>query len=85
MEWISVKDRLPSVDGDYLVTIKFKVLKNYGIGIMGYAKNLYKVDEYDFHNKKRPGWYSYDSEYGYYENNDVVAWMELPEVYKEGE
>lgn len=75
------KTGYPPKNGRYLVTIDYtdrSVLQ-----ILGYSNNLSKVDKYDFKGDTNPGWYLYDSEYGgYYAINNVVAWMELPEVYK---
>ena len=48
-----------------------------------YATDLRKVDEYDFKGIKRAGWYAYDSEWGYYEVDDVTHWMPLPQPQKE--
>ena len=82
--WIPVSERLPEEDGEYLVTVKptFKNMRNY-IKHCDFALNLYLVDEYDFVNKKGvAGFYKYDSEYGYYEVTEVIAWCELPEPYK---
>ena len=78
MEWISVKEKLPDKNGNYLCYIK----SFYGniMSIYSFALNLKKVDEYDFYGKKRCGWYNYDSEYGYYEVGDVAYWMPLPEA-----
>lgn len=66
----------PRKNGAYLVVTK----SNFGtnISISNYAKNLYKIDNYDFYNVKGSGWYKYDSEYGYYEIDNVIAWTELP-------
>ena len=82
--WIPVSERLPEEDGEYLVTVKstFKNTRNY-IKLCCFARNLYLIDEYDFVDKKGiAGFYKYDSEYGYYEMTDVIAWMPLPEPYK---
>ena len=76
--WIPVSERLPE-DGTYLVTIKS--ITGRGINIRDFAKDLYKVDEFDFP-KHKCGWYDYDSEYGYWEDTNVVAWMPLPKSYK---
>ncbi|MCR4674062.1 MAG: DUF551 domain-containing protein [Lachnospiraceae bacterium] len=79
-EWIPVSERLPDKGGQYLVTLHFST--HDVIDVISYARNLYLVDEYDFSDKKRPGWFDYDSEYGYYERGDVIAWQPLPEPYK---
>lgn len=82
-KWISVKDRLPYLNGRYLVTVEYTDRRV--IQIVGYAKNLSEIDEYDFHDDRGDGWYLYDGEYGYYTVNNIIAWMPLPEPYKEGE
>ena len=81
-KWIPVWERLPEKRGDYLVTQKATFTDYEYISVIGYALNLYDVDEYDFADKKRSGWYEYDSEWGYRELDDVIAWMPLPEPYK---
>lgn len=86
-KWISVKDRLPSKNGRYLVTYGYIVDSNYRyIKTVEFAENLTKLDNYDFPKNEynRAGFYDYDSDFGYYEVTKVLAWMELPEVY-EGE
>ena len=83
-KWIPCSERLPEEDGEYLVTVKpmLKSMRNY-IRHCDFARNLYLVDEYDFVDKKGvAGFYKYDSEYGYYEMTEVIAWMPLPEPYK---
>lgn len=80
--WIPVWERLPEKRGDYLVTQKATFTDCVYISVIGYALNLYDVDEYDFADKKRSGWYEYDSEWGYRELDNVTAWMPLPEPYK---
>lgn len=81
------KTGYPPKNGQYLVTVRYyinDVVYN-KIQLVKYANNLSKVDKYDFDFNTNPGWYDYDSEYGYYPVGNVVAWMELPEAYKEGE
>jgi hypothetical protein len=81
-KWIPASERLPEKRGDYLVTQKATFTDYVYISVAGYALNLYDVDEYDFADKKRSGWYEYDSEWGYRELDDVIAWMPLIEPYK---
>lgn len=73
----------PTTKGSYLVTIQ-----DIGVTILSYAKDLYKVDDFDFgkyKGKKHAGWYDYDSEYGFIEYDGIIAWQELPEPYKEAD
>ena len=80
-EWHPVS-KPPEKSGKYLVTLKYLTHKT--LEIVHYSTNLYKVDKYDFPDKKNiPGWYNYDGEYGYYEQSDIVGWSELPDFYNE--
>ena len=80
-KWIPVSERLPS-DGKYLVT-RGDVIGRPMIGMRYFSKDLSKVDEFDFVDKKGiSGWCEYDSEYGWYIDDKVTAWMPLPEPYK---
>lgn len=82
-EWISVKDKLPDIDGYYLVTEKHPYHNS--ITIVHFTKDLKSIDEFDFYNKSGPGWYVFDGEYGYIEVTSVVAWQLLPEPYEKGD
>lgn len=83
-KWISVEDRLPKKEGEYLCATRlFSHLMS--IHVLGFSKNLSKVSKYDLGDHKHAGWYSYDSEYGYYSYDDVTHWMPLPELPKEEE
>ena len=76
--WIPVTEKLPDKSDNYLCMIRF-TKGRYLPMISGYAKSLYKLSKYDFPDKKgKGGWFGHDSEYGYYENTDVVAWMPIP-------
>ena len=79
MEWISVKDHLPTKNGDYLITIDCFGKHRY-IKIVSWANDLSKLDEWDFpveDYKNIGGFYDFDGEYGYYEVNNVLAWCEV--------
>lgn len=80
-EWISVKDKLPNKKGEYLCYVK----SSFGnwMKIASFSTNLEKVDKYDFRGQQRSGWYSYDSEWGYIEHNDITHWMPLPKAPKD--
>lgn len=80
LNWISVKERLPNKNGQYITVGNNKVVEiNY------WNKNLYKVDNYAFYDRRnKNGFYNYDSEYGHYEVTDSVTHcMLLPELPKE--
>lgn len=76
MKWTPISEGLPKKGGDYLISTDWG-----SVSIKTFSKNLRSVDRHDFKEKKS-GWYSYDSEYGYYECDYVVAWMPLPKPYK---
>ena len=78
-EWISAHI-LPEEDGDYLV--KYNLRSKYGIkhlyDVMSFANDLYKIEEYDFPDKEcQKGWFYYDRDYGYCEDNSVYAWKPI--------
>ena len=76
--WIPVSERLPDDRKRCLVTFEAE-----HVDIMYYAQDLYRVDKYDFCDKKdKAGWYDYDSEWGYHSRDDVIAWLPLPGPYK---
>lgn len=85
-KWIPCEERPPEEDGEYLVLYYTRSkFKPYVYDVMSFANDLYKIDEYDFSDKKgQKGWFYHDSEYGFCEDNDVYAWMPLPEPYKGG-
>ena len=78
--WIPVSEKLPE-NGTYLVTLERFCGGEPRINMRSFAKDLNKVDEFDFP-KHKCGWYNYDSEYGYWEDTGVIAWMPLPEPYE---
>ena len=84
-EWITVSERLPEKSGDYLVRPSDGVLEDYSdfseIMIMPYDVDVeafgWWSDQYD------PVTLGYiDSDFNEFE---VIAWMPLPEPYKEVE
>lgn len=85
-DWIT--DRKPDKNGTYLCVFTISGSNIYFRNILSYATDLYAVDHFDFqkyrYKKKtdRAGWYDLDSEYGYihYDDDEVLAWMELPEL-----
>ena len=79
--WIACSERLPDNDKKQYIVQK----TNGFIDILGFTKDAYKLDRYDFaeyKGKKKQFFYDYDSEYGYTEW-ECEAWQPLPEQYKE--
>ena len=80
--WINVKDKLPEKNGAYLVVTSFFDRRR--IEVLTFVHDLEKLDSYDFHGKKRPGFADYDLEFGFSERR-VSHWMPLPEMPKKEE
>ena len=79
--WIPCSERLPEDDKKQYIVQK----TNGFIDILGFTKDAYKLDKYDFaeyKGKNKQLFYKYDSEYGYIEWK-CEAWQPLPEPYKE--
>ena len=84
--WIKCADSLPKKNGKYLVSLRNRRYTGGCVEVCYFAKSLYRVDRYDFADKRgKSGWYDYDNEWGHHEITDVVAWQELPEPLKEDE
>lgn len=78
--WIPCSERLPEDDKKQYIVQK----TNGFIDILGFTKDAYKLDRYDFaeyKGKNKQLFYEYDSEYGYIEWK-CEAWIPLPEPYK---
>ena len=80
LKWISVKERLPETDGNYLVYQEGYIVP--AIRVLSFAKDGRKVDKYDFYREWKNVWYRYDSEWGHITIDDVTHWMPLPEMPK---
>jgi hypothetical protein len=75
-KWISVKDRLPEKDGNYLIFERGYLVPS--IRVLSFAKDGRKIDKYDFHREWKNVWYRYDSEWGHITVDAVTHWMHLP-------
>lgn len=78
--WIPVSERLPEKNGQYLVTTAS--VCGALITIRSYAKKFSRIDPYDFRSAKGGGWYDYDSEFGYWQDTEVKAWIPLPQPFE---
>lgn len=78
--WFNCNEMLPEKDGKYLCQISDG--RHDYIELLSFTKNLYKISKYDFYDKKCAGFYEYDSEWGYYDIDNVIVWCKLPKLYK---
>ena len=70
--------RLPKHKQQAFITVKLTESRRY-VTTANYYTETGIVDECEWADE---GFYTYDSEYGYYRHEDVIAWMPLPEPYK---
>ena len=82
MGWIPIGQEYPRDNTKVLITRDIYGVPMVDIG--AFTFNLHELDSYDFSSKeyRREGFFGYDSEWGYYEITDVLAWMPLPEPWK---
>ena len=82
LKWNNASKSLPDKDCRVLICKTFDEGKTYFYDVVYFSNDLYKVDKYDFadykHKKDRRGFYSFDSEYGNYEET-VEGWAYIPE------
>lgn len=80
MQWFNARTNPPTEEGKYLCITRFDEFKTVPpfYNVYDYSLNLESVDEFDFNGEKRPGWYDYDGEWGYWEIERVNYWMPLP-------
>lgn len=76
MEWISVKDHLPTEEKQYIVTrdcFGHRIL-----GTANWSNDLYNTDKYDFWDEeKQRGFWNSDLDFGKYKEVDVIAWLNV--------
>ena len=77
--WMPYPEYKPTEEKQYLVTQQITSTRKI-ISLRGWSNNLYKKDPCDFFkDQDRPGWYDYDSEWGYFEVPNVIGWQEAPD------
>lgn len=77
-EWISVKERLPERTGSYLAVLRgFYRMR---CEIVYFALDAVDTDDSRFIGIDKPGWYQEDCDGSYYNLENVVYWMEIPEL-----
>jgi hypothetical protein len=80
VEWISVKNRLPEKEGQYLCASYYKTTDSWHTNLYWFSKDLYKFNDLDFSDKKGvSGFWDSDSEWGCCHHENVTHWMPLPE------
>ena len=79
-DWIPVSEELPEEDGRYLVSFKKYVGIPCKVDICNYG-----VMPFSDFNDSEKHWYFGYSDYDVCIDKEVVAWMNLPEVWKDGE
>lgn len=72
---------LPLDEGE-VICCEFYADGKFSYDVAAYSNDLYSVDKYDFYDKKgQPGFYDYDSEYGYYETTcHWWKYIDAPEI-----
>ena len=71
-DWNSVEQSYPDKRGQYLC------VGRYGDDEHWYDILLFSDKNDSLFNRGNQGFYGYNSEYGYYLNNDIIAWMDIP-------
>lgn len=74
--WHDAKQDPPKENGIYLAY--YSPFGNGMAQVLTYALDLGEACPIDFEGEHRPGWYEYDSEWGYIESNNVLYWADIP-------
>lgn len=77
--WINVNDRLPSVNGKYLV-VQRMLAKYHSVNVAWFDASLRGVYICPSYDVIHSGWYSFVTGGGIKEENSVEYWMSLPEM-----
>lgn len=82
IEWKSLKeDGFPKNKGKYLTCGNRSIFGDYvSYDVLGFSLDLNSIDEYDFPKEKyknKPGFFYYDSEYGFGEYTHVLFWAPI--------
>lgn len=81
IEWVSVKESLPTKSGRYLTAHSGRIYGlPYSYEVLDFSLNLSDVDKYDFPKKQyenKKGFYYLDRDYGYGEQPDVEFWATI--------
>lgn len=81
--WIPLTKETPSDEQRCLVTCAMPWGDYRYVDLAYYSTNLYGVDARDFRDKKRPGFYHYNGDFGMFQEVYYVrAWVPAPEPYK---
>lgn len=80
-EWVSVEERLPDKDGDYLAIERVSVGRSM-VSVVGFVQKGESASKVDLQGERNV-WYLIDSEWGYFSIDSVTHWMPLPELPKE--
>ena len=79
--WVAVSEQLPEEETEVLVTVYFHGVKDYKGGWNSHIEPKYYTEVASFYDDE---WHSYTDEYKIARNrHEVIAWMPLPEPYKE--
>ena len=89
--WIPCSVMLPDGGTECLITVDGKhetwderTLNYYHVQVAMFTKDLYKIDDCKFYDRKgKTGFYAKNDEGCYHEVEYVTAWMPLPDPYRE--
>lgn len=77
-KWTTIDEGYPTKEGAYLVTIRDRKM-NY-LDIASFCSSPSRLE---FRKFKQPCFYGITHDLEYYAINNVIAWTELPNAYKE--